>query len=289
MRLPASSSSAAGLQERIWDLHDNLSHAILSLSASAHRCCRRRAPEGRVVVKGWRRQGGCGDCGLEQEAAAAATMADARSLHAVRAALEDLEGHLHFLHMERTKLKPHRCELYASLGPQLQMGWTNIQLRQVAERDAAIARLQQSRILLATRLAEHRWKKHEVIEEALAFVDDALDKSRFVSPEDVRGTHTHSQSVENQCPKIHDSNFLVRFLSCTLAIAKNSLRFERIGGALGNTAMFAVSMLAFLQLQQVAFGKQTPAVQCRRVNYFHSQMSVKNTKEKHLVVLLARG
>uniref|UniRef100_A0A0E0PYE6 GTD-binding domain-containing protein n=1 Tax=Oryza rufipogon TaxID=4529 RepID=A0A0E0PYE6_ORYRU len=182
MRLPASSSSAAGLQERIWDLHDNLSHAILSLSASAHRCCRRRAPEGRVVVKGWRRQGGCGDCGLEQEAAAAATMADARSLHAVRAALEDLEGHLHFLH--------------------------NIQLRQVAERDAAIARLQQSRILLATRLAEHRWKKHEVIEEALAFVDDALDKSRFVSPEDVRGTHTHSQSVENQCPKIHDSNFL---------------------------------------------------------------------------------
>ncbi|KAF2926981.1 hypothetical protein DAI22_06g168400 [Oryza sativa Japonica Group] len=263
MRLPASSSSAAGLQERIWDLHDNLSHAILSLSASAHRCCRRRAPEGRVVVKGWRRQGGCGDCGLEQEAAAAATMADARSLHAVRAALEDLEGHLHFLH--------------------------NIQLRQVAERDAAIARLQQSRILLATRLAEHRWKKHEVIEEALAFVDDALDKSRFVSPEDVRGTHTHSQSVENQCPKIHDSNFLVRFLSCTLAIAKNSLRFERIGGALGNTAMFAVSMLAFLQLQQVAFGKQTPAVQCRRVNYFHSQMSVKNTKEKHLVVLLARG
>lgn len=165
----------------------------------------------------------------------------------------------------------------------------NIQLRQVAERDAAIARLQQSRILLATRLAEHRWKKHEVIEEALAFVDDALDKSRFVSPEDVRGTHTHSQSVENQCPKIHDSNFLVRFLSCTLAIAKNSLRFERIGGALGNTAMFAVSMLAFLQLQQVAFGKQTPVVQCRRVNYFHSQMSVKNTKEKHLVVLLARG
>jgi hypothetical protein len=52
-----------------------------------------------VVVKGWRRQGGCGDCGLEQEAAAAATMADARSLHAVRAALEDLEGHLHFLHV----------------------------------------------------------------------------------------------------------------------------------------------------------------------------------------------
>uniref|UniRef100_A0A0E0LC06 Uncharacterized protein n=1 Tax=Oryza punctata TaxID=4537 RepID=A0A0E0LC06_ORYPU len=195
MRLSAS-AEAEGLQERIWDLHDKLSHAILSLSASARRAATPRL----VVVKGSRRQqqGGCGDCGLEQEEAAA--MADARSLHAVRAALEDLEGHLHFLH--------------------------NIQLRQVAERDAAIARLQQSSILLATRLAEHRWKKHEVIEEALAFVNDALDKSRFISPEDVRGTHTHSQSVENQCPKIHDSNFL---------------------------------------------------------------MSVKNTREKHLDVLLARG
>ncbi|KAF0902075.1 hypothetical protein E2562_012856 [Oryza meyeriana var. granulata] len=265
MRL--SAAAAAAEAERIWDLHDKLSHAILSLTACARsrgaatppcRCCRAGgAPDGCVVVKGWRRQqGGCGYCGLEQEVTAGAAMADARSLHAVRAALEDLEGNLHFLH--------------------------NVQLRQVAERDAAITRLQQSRTVLATRLAEHRWKKHEVIEEALAFVDDVLDKSRFVSPEDVCGTHTHSQSVENEYPKGRGSNLLVRVLSCALAIAKNSLRLQRIGGALGNTAMFAVSMLAFLQLHQVVFGKQTPAVQYRRVSYFHSQMSTKNTKEKHL-------
>ncbi|XP_006656122.1 plastid division protein PDV1-like [Oryza brachyantha] len=273
--LPSSSSAAeaeAGrLQDRIWDLHDKLSHAIASLTACARRggaaeagaspCrCSSRA------VKEWRRkqqeeEGGGGKCGPEQEAVSVAAMEGARSLHAVRAALEDLEGHLHFLH--------------------------NVQLRQVAERDAAIARLQQSRILLATRLAEHRWKKHEVIEEALAFVDDELDKSRFVSPEDVCGKHTHGQSVENEYPNERGSNLLVRVLSCTLAIAKNSLRLERIGGPLGNTTIFVVGMLAFLQLHQVVFSKQ--AVQCRQDNSFHSHMSIKNTREKHLEVLLSRG
>ncbi|KAM0900085.1 hypothetical protein ACQ4PT_020816 [Festuca glaucescens] len=89
----ATGAEAEALQERIWDLHDKLSHAILSLSARAgHPGCGCRAPNGHVVIKG-RRPGGCPDL------AAASAMVNARGLHAIRAALEDLEGHLHFLHV----------------------------------------------------------------------------------------------------------------------------------------------------------------------------------------------
>ena len=93
----ATGAEAEALQDRIWDLHDKLSHAILSLSACAGLPgCGCRAPNGHVVVKGRRRRQGGGHGDL---AAASADMADARGLHAIRAALEDLEGHLHFLHV----------------------------------------------------------------------------------------------------------------------------------------------------------------------------------------------
>jgi hypothetical protein len=92
----ATGAEAEALQERIWDLHDKLSHAILSLSACAGLPgCGCRAPNGHVVVKGRRMQGG----GHGGDLAAAANMADARGLHAIRAALEDLERHLQFLHV----------------------------------------------------------------------------------------------------------------------------------------------------------------------------------------------
>ena len=55
-----------------------------------------------------------------------------------------------------------------------------MQTHQRAERDAAIARLEQSRIVLAMRLGEHHGKKHKVIEEALAFVGDVQDAAIFV-------------------------------------------------------------------------------------------------------------
>ncbi|CAM0910454.1 unnamed protein product [Alopecurus aequalis] len=215
----ATGAEAEALQERIWDLHDKLSHAILSLSACAGLPgCGCRAPNGHVVVKGRRPQGGG-----HGDLAAAAAMADARGLHAIRAALEDLEGHLHFLH--------------------------DVQLQQRAERDAAIARVQQSRIVLAARLAEHRGKGHGVIEEALGFVGDVLDKSQFVLPEDVY--RMHNQSGEDEDRKGHGSNMV---------------------------------------LHQLALGKQTPAIQYRRTdNRFHSGGSRKNSEEKHLEVLLARG
>ncbi|KAI4991028.1 hypothetical protein ZWY2020_039399 [Hordeum vulgare] len=67
---PTTETKAEALQERIWDLHDKLRHAILALSACA---------------------------GLPACRCRGAPMADTRGLHTIRAALEDLEGHLHFL------------------------------------------------------------------------------------------------------------------------------------------------------------------------------------------------
>ena len=158
-----------------------------------------------------------------------------------------------------------------------------------ADQDAAIARVQQSRILLAARLAEHRGKGHGVIEEALGFVGDVRDKSHFVSPEDVYGMHSQSGEDEED-RRGHGSNMVVRVVSCSFALAKNILRFETMGSVLGNATVFAVSMLTFLQLHQLASGKQMPAVQYRRTdNVSLSGGSRKDTKGKHLEVLLARG
>ncbi|KAE8769053.1 plastid division protein PDV1-like [Hordeum vulgare] len=72
----ATEAEAEALQERIWDLHNKLNHAILALSACA---------------------------GLPACLCRGAPMMDARGLHAIRAALEDLEGHLHFLRKGRDR------------------------------------------------------------------------------------------------------------------------------------------------------------------------------------------
>ncbi|XP_062219200.1 uncharacterized protein LOC133919026 isoform X1 [Phragmites australis] len=106
MRRDAAAAAAMeGLQERILDLNDKLRHATLPLSAG------RGAPAGRgcVIPKGRR---GRGD-------RCSAVVAGARSLHAIRAALEDLEGHLHCLR--------------------------DVIVQQQVKRGAAISRLQQSR------------------------------------------------------------------------------------------------------------------------------------------------
>lgn len=268
--------AAEAVLERIWDLHDRLSDAILAASrahlllpppppppappsapsARAHRGGR----NGCVFVKCG---GGGGERGAEL-AAAAEAVAEARSLYAIRSALEELEDHLEFLH--------------------------TLQSQQQAERDAAIARLEQSRLVLAMRLAEHQGKKYGVIDEAVAFVAEVSDKSRFVSPEDVRATH--SQSGDNAHDnRVNGSRIMANVLSCSLSLAKNSFRLDKIGGALGNAAVFAVSMLAFLQLHQIAFGSKTPAIEYRkRMEYsFQSGSSHQNDKGKHLEVYLARG
>jgi hypothetical protein len=81
---------AEAVLETIWDLHDKVSDAIHGL-ARAHflRAVRRRAggdrPAGLVYIKGVPADG------EEEEADLNAVAEEARSLHAIRAALEDLE------------------------------------------------------------------------------------------------------------------------------------------------------------------------------------------------------
>ncbi|CAL4888660.1 unnamed protein product [Urochloa decumbens] len=280
MRWDAAETEA--VLERIWDLHDRLSDAILA-SSRAHLLLpppppppQQPAPSapsakgahlrrgggrnGCVFVKGGACDGDCG--GGEALAAAADAVAEARSLHTIRSALEDLEDHLEFLHTVQSQ---HR-----------------------AERDAAIARLEQSRLVLAMRLAEHQGKRYRVIDEALAFVGEVSDKNRFISPEDVRAAQTEDNAEGN---KGSSPRIMSNMLSCSLSLAKNSFRLDKIGGALGNAAVFAVSMLAFLQLHQIAFGSKTPAMGYRkRIEYsFQSGSSQQNGKGKQLEVHLARG
>ncbi|KAB5524170.1 hypothetical protein DKX38_021919 [Salix brachista] len=135
-----------------------------------------------------------------------------------------------------------------------------VQIHQRAERDAAIARLEQSRIILAVRLAEHHGKKYKVIEEALAFVGDVNDASRFVSPENLYGSLT-SPSGENLVR--HEGkgpNMVIKVLLSSFEFAKKSLKVDHMGGILGNAALFTVSMIAMLHLHQVAY-KDHPSKQ----------------------------
>lgn len=75
----------------------------------------------------------------------------------------------------------------------------------------------------------------------LAFVDEVLDTSRFATPGDVHGVCNQSRRI-----------IVVHVLSCDLDLVKNSIRLEIIGNLLGNATVFALAMLAFVQLQQAA-------------------------------------
>lgn len=120
-----------------------------------------------------------------------------------------------------------------------------VQSQQQAEWDAAIARVEQSRTLLAMRLAEHQGRKYKVIEEAMAFVSDInTDTHNFVSHEDQCTKDLKDQSDKEQRLGL---GMLMQALSSSAALAKGS-----VGGILGNAAVFAVSMLALLQLNQMA-------------------------------------
>ncbi|PWZ29734.1 Plastid division protein PDV1 [Zea mays] len=265
-------SEAEVALERIWELHDRLSDAILAASR-AHLLL--PAPQPPPVpsappAKGAHRvSGGRNGCvfvkgGGEALAAAAEAVSEVRSLHAIRSALEDVEDHLEFLH--------------------------TVQSRHQAEQDSAIARLEQSRLVLAMRLAEHQGKKHRIIDEVLAFVGEVSDKSQFISFEDVRATHSRSED-DLEHNRGNGSRIMSNMLSSSLSLAKNSFRLDKIGGALGNAAMFAVSMLAFFQLHQITFGSKTPAMEYRkRIEYsIQPGSSQPNGKGKLLEVYLARG
>lgn len=173
-----------------------------------------------------------------------------------------------------------------------------VQAQQRAERVVAIARLEQSRVVLAKRLADHRGKKYKVIEDALAFVGDVHDVGSFVRPEtlyenEITGCQS-GKNLEGHEEK-QPSMFVQVFLSSFTA-AKRSIRLVGFQGILGNAAIFAASMLAFLQLNRVAFNGGTALTQdqafYRRRNesdFMLLDKSSKGNRLKHLDVLSARG
>ncbi|MQL92467.1 hypothetical protein Taro_025083 [Colocasia esculenta] len=270
--------------EKIWDLHDSISDAIHAISR-AHFLRSIRggakgggdakrgavgaagaggddgAKSGFVFVKGFKLEG-------EEEVAA---IAETRSLNAIRTALEDFEEQLEFFH--------------------------TVQSQQRAERDAAIARLEQSRIILAMRLADHHGKRYKVIEEAMAFVGDVCDPAHFITPEDL---FNGQSCVKSNVHPEKRSNILIDMLISSFTFAKKFLKLDRFGGALGNATLFALSMFALLQLHQ-ATGKSDFVLEAlpAREQIFYRERSedsnsrLENTSNgnqvKHLDVLAARG
>ncbi|KAL2527402.1 Plastid division protein PDV1 [Abeliophyllum distichum] len=226
--------------EKIWDLHDKLSDAIHSISrahflnsvknprkctssdesyfygkkktAAANDSNKNSGP-GFVFVKEFR---------VEDDELA---LQEAKSLYAIRTALENLEDQLEFFHM--------------------------VQTQQRAERDAAIARLEQSRIVLAMRLAEHQGKKYKVIEEAQALVGAVQDAGQFVSPENLYVSSLHPSGRSFEAQELTRSNVIVNFLVSGLNFVSKSLKLDHMGRIMGNSALVAISMLALMRLSQL--------------------------------------
>lgn len=151
-------------------------------------------------------------------------IAEAKSLNSIRSALENLEEQLEFFH--------------------------TVQIQQRAERDAALARLEQSRIVLALRLAEHHGKRYKVIDEAMDFVGNVRDATCFVGPDNFSNPPASAPAEHSLQKKGVSSNIFVRFLFSGLDSAKRTLQLDKLGGVLGNAALFALSMVALLHLQQ---------------------------------------
>ncbi|GFS32134.1 plastid division1 [Actinidia rufa] len=269
--------------EKIWDLHDKLSDAIHSISRSQYLNSvkslrksdsfflpRKKQPSdstedgnhesGFVFVKDFRADD---DYSAIQEA---------KSLNAIRTALENLEDQLEFFH--------------------------TVQVQQRAERDAAITRLEQSRIVLAMRLAEHQGKKYKVIEEALAFVGDVRDAGRFVLPHNLYGSAPCPPGDNFVTHEGKRSSNLIKVLITGLDFAKKSLRLDQMSGILGNAALVAISMLALLHLHQATSNnefildlpqKQGDATYKRNAREVSQLRGSSDGCSTHLDVTLARG
>ncbi|GLT38757.1 hypothetical protein SLA2020_129830 [Shorea laevis] len=253
--------------EKIWDLHDKLSDAIHSISRAhfldsikslrktdKNKLLGDENRAGFVIIKDFR---------VDDSDAA---IQEAKSLSAIRTALENLEDQLEVFH--------------------------TVQIQQQAARDAAIARLEQSRNILAMRLAEHHGKKYKVIEEALAFVGNVHDTGHFVSPENLYDPPcTNMKSHEGKA-----SGIPIKVLFSSFDFAKRSLKLDHMGGILRNAALFAVSMIVMLHLHRIAHKEEPSKKQKDNINNCislrktsHLEVPSSNDRLRHLDVMLARG
>ncbi|CAN6443834.1 unnamed protein product [Victoria cruziana] len=240
--------------EKIWDLHDKISDAIHSVSkayflkSTRHQEKPSKNQEGFVFMK---------ECRSDKD-----EFSEARSLNAIRTALENLEDQLEFYH--------------------------TVHSQQRAERDAAIAQLEQSRLILAMKLADYHGKKYAVIEEALAFVG-SVDQN-FIAPEDL----TSSQMGKNtEVLGSKGSNFVMQIFSSSFNLVRKSLKLETVAGLIGNAALIAASMIAVLQFQQLTV-RSGYLLDVEEDTHLRSTITQRKSlpcecRGKKLDVLLARG
>ncbi|KAI9096767.1 hypothetical protein K1719_025946 [Acacia pycnantha] len=255
--------------EKIWDLHDKLSDTIHSISRTHFLNSiktLRKSPNnksssddglGFVFVKDFRLEA---DDSLIQEA---------KSLNAIRTALENLEDQLEVYH--------------------------TIQTQQRAERNAAIARLEQSRMVLAMRLAEHHGKKYKVIEEALAFVGDVQGTGRILLQENLCGQPCCPPAENFAADKEKKSNIFINVFLSSVSFVKKALRLDTMSGIVGNAALVAVSMVAMLHFHHVAYqelsqGQENSLYSSRTGRRkFQAEGTSSNSHSRNLNLLLARG
>ncbi|WOL02140.1 plastid division protein PDV1-like [Canna indica] len=258
------------VMERIWDLHDKISDAIHTVTRahflhtlkSLAKSGANAAEEGPFISSG---TGAFGFAkGFRSDTEDGAAMAEeARSLDAIRAALENLEEQLEYFH--------------------------TIESQQQVERAAVIAKLEQSRIFLAMRLADHQGKKYKVIEEALAFVGNVHDKDCFITPEalyEMPMSQSGNDSGEQEEKRSRD---FIQMVMSSLCLAKRCFRLEHIGGILGNSVIFAASMIAFLRFHQFKSGTRAMLDQLPYKRSGGTLCISDNSKMRHLDVLSARG
>ncbi|XP_028787409.1 plastid division protein PDV1-like, partial [Neltuma alba] len=170
-----------------------------------------------------------------------------------------------------------------------------IQTQQRAERDAAIARLEQSRIVLAMRLAEHHGKKYKVIEEALAFVGDVQGAGRVLMRENLCGQPCCPSAENFAADKGRKSNIFINVFLSTVSFVKKALRLDNVSGIVGNAALVAVSVVALLHFHHVAYQelphRQENSLPSNRTGRrkFQPEGSSANSHSRNLDLLLARG
>ncbi|XP_073131587.1 plastid division protein PDV1-like [Henckelia pumila] len=244
---------------KLCDLHDKLSDAIHSISR-AHFLSSVRNPRNKKSPDDPDRETGAGFVFSKdfRVVDGESAVQEAKSLYAIRTALENLEDQLEFFH--------------------------TVQTQQRAERDSALARLEQSRIFLAVALSDYQGKKCKVIEEAKALVGDVQNASHLVSPGHLFGSAPYPSGENFSLQKGERPNPLINFFFSTLSFVSKSLKLDHTVGILGNAALLAISMLAFVQMSRdhSTFDTETTQV-------FHTLDQTSSARLTKLDVFMARG
>eukprot|EP00252_Welwitschia_mirabilis_P013322 TRINITY_DN29350_c0_g1_i1.p1 TRINITY_DN29350_c0_g1~~TRINITY_DN29350_c0_g1_i1.p1 ORF type:complete len:287 (+),score=49.35 TRINITY_DN29350_c0_g1_i1:305-1165(+) len=158
---------------------------------------------------------------------------ETRSLNAIRSALEVLENQLYLLH--------------------------TLQNQQRVEKEAALMRLEESRLMLLKKLKEHRGRELSVIREAMAFASDKGEGENIrLNCNAVKTSFSNETSNSEQSNTNGDPNSVSLQRKCfnglnclfSLSIRKlnNTEQFLKMASVAAKVALMAASMLTILHI-----------------------------------------